>query len=75
MLAPVADTLLSEVARELERLVIERGKPKMAVSDNGSELTSNAILTRPGDIKGISRKRDGPRSIYQATERSVLRKS
>jgi putative transposase len=24
---------------------IERGKPKMVVSDNGSELTSNAILT------------------------------
>jgi putative transposase len=25
----------------------ERGKPKMVVSDNGSELTSNAILTSP----------------------------
>ena len=25
--------------------MIERGKPKMIVSDNGSELTSNAILT------------------------------
>lgn len=24
---------------------MERGKPKMVVSDNGSELTSNAILT------------------------------
>jgi len=24
--------------------MIERGKPKMVVSDNGSELTSNAIL-------------------------------
>src|SRR5213593_3456560 len=33
------------VGRELDRLVIERGKPKMVVSDNGSELTSNAILT------------------------------
>jgi hypothetical protein len=33
------------VARELDRLMIERGKPKMVVSDNGSELTSNAILT------------------------------
>lgn len=42
----VADTSLSRVtvARELDRLVIERGKPKMVVSDNGSELTSNAIL-------------------------------
>jgi putative transposase len=33
------------VVRELDRLMIERGKPKMIVSDNGSELTSNAILT------------------------------
>lgn len=32
-------------ARELDRLIIERGKPKMVVSDNGTELTSNAILT------------------------------
>ena len=46
-LALVADTSLSgaRVARELDRLMIERGKPKMVVSDNGSELTSNAILT------------------------------
>jgi len=27
--------------------LIERGKPKMVVCDNGSELTSNAILTGP----------------------------
>ena len=48
-LALVADTSLSgiRVARELDRLMIERGKPKMVVSDNGSELTSNAILTGP----------------------------
>ncbi len=46
-MALVADTSLSgaPVARELDRLVAERGKPKMVVSDNGSELTSNAILT------------------------------
>jgi len=46
-LALVADTSLSgsRVARELDRLIIERGKPKMVVSDNGTELTSNAILT------------------------------
>jgi putative transposase len=45
-LALVADTSLSgiRVARELDRLVMERGKPRMVVSDNGSELTSNAIL-------------------------------
>jgi putative transposase len=46
-LALVADTSLSgiRVVRELDRLIIERGKPKMVVSDNGTELTSNAILT------------------------------
>ncbi|VFU08472.1 Integrase (fragment) [Methylocella tundrae] len=42
----MADTSLSglRVARELDRLIHEHGKPKMVVSDNGSELTSNAIL-------------------------------
>lgn len=46
-LALLADTSLSgvRVARELERLIAERGKPKMIVSDNGTEFTSNAILT------------------------------
>jgi putative transposase len=46
-LALVADTSLSglRVARELDRLIIERGKPRTIVSDNGTELTSNAILT------------------------------
>src|ERR1700676_1219852 len=31
---------------ELDWLMIERGKPKLVVSDNSSELTSNALLTR-----------------------------
>jgi len=45
-LALVADTSLSgvRVARELDRLIAERGRPRMIVSDNGSEFTSNAIL-------------------------------
>jgi putative transposase len=45
-LALVADTSLSgvRVARELDRLITERGRPKMIVSDNGSEFTGNAIL-------------------------------
>ena len=45
-LAAVADTSFSggRVARELDRLIALRGKPKMIVSDNGTELTSNAIL-------------------------------
>lgn len=42
----VADKSLSgtRVARELARLVADRGRPRMIVSDNGSEFTSNAIL-------------------------------
>ncbi len=45
-LALVADTSLSgsRVARELTALLGERGKPLMLVSDNGTELTSSAIL-------------------------------
>lgn len=45
-LALVADTSLSgaRVARELDALVAVRGRPLMVVSDNGTELTSTAIL-------------------------------
>jgi putative transposase len=45
-LALVADTSISgrRVARELDRLVAERGRPTTIVSDNGTELTSNVIL-------------------------------
>jgi transposase InsO family protein len=45
-LALVADTSISghRVVRELTRLISERGKPLMIVSDNGTELTSSAIL-------------------------------
>jgi putative transposase len=45
-LALVPDTSISgiRVARELDQLLPDRGKPKMIVSDNGTELTSNAIL-------------------------------
>ena len=52
-LALVADTSISgiRVARELDRLLAERGKPKMIVSDNGTELTSNAILQWADDHK------------------------
>ena len=32
------------VARELDGIIQERGRPRMIVSDNGSEFTSNAIL-------------------------------
>ena len=42
----VADTSLSgtRVARELERLIDVRGRPQSIVSDNGTELTSRAML-------------------------------
>jgi putative transposase len=42
----VADTSLTapRVVRELDRLVELRGHPRMIVSDNGTELTSNAVL-------------------------------
>jgi putative transposase len=52
-LALVADTSISgiRVARELDRLLAERGKPKSIVSDNGIELTSNAILQWADDHK------------------------
>src|SRR6266508_3824765 len=52
-LALVAESSLSglRVARELDRLMIARGKPKMVISDNGSELTSNAILRWANDSR------------------------
>jgi putative transposase len=45
-LALLADTSLSgaRVARELDALVKTRGRPAMVVSDNGTELTSMAML-------------------------------
>ncbi len=45
-LALVADTSLSgaRVARELDALMVRRGRPRMVVSDNGTEFTSVAIL-------------------------------
>ena len=45
-LALVADTSLSglRVGRELDTIIAQRGKPAACVSDNGTELTSMAIL-------------------------------
>ena len=42
----VADTSLTapRVVRELDRIIETRGCPRMIVSDNGTEFTSNAIL-------------------------------
>ena len=45
-LALVPDTSISgvRVARELDRIITWRGRPEAVLSDNGTELTSNAIL-------------------------------
>ena len=45
-LALVADTSLSgvRVGRELDSIIARRGRPQTIVSDNGTELTSMAIL-------------------------------
>ncbi|WP_412050078.1 IS3 family transposase [Hoeflea sp. Naph1] len=52
-LAAVVDTSLSgiRVARELDQIAEMRGYPCMVVSDNGTELTSNAILKWQEDRK------------------------
>ena len=51
-LRAVVDTSISgrRVVRELTDLIAERSKPKMIVSDNGTELTSNAVLAWSGDV-------------------------
>jgi transposase InsO family protein len=50
-LAAIPDNSISgkRVARELTAVIAKRGKPKMIVSDNGSEFTSNAILSWAGE--------------------------
>jgi len=45
-LCPIADASLSgtRLAGELDSLTARRGKPRMIVSDNGTEMSSMAIL-------------------------------
>lgn len=45
-LAAIADTSLSgaRLARELDALIAWRGPPRLIVSDNGPEMTSQAVL-------------------------------
>lgn len=52
-LALVADTSLSgaRVTRELTEVIKRRGKPKIIVSDNGTELTSMVVLKWCQDTK------------------------
>ncbi len=51
-LRAVVDTSISgrRVVRELTDLVAERGVPKTIVSDNGTEMTSNAVLAWSGGV-------------------------
>ena len=53
-LALVPDTSISgvRVARELDRIIAWRGRPGAVTSDNGTELTSNAIL-KWADERGV----------------------
>jgi putative transposase len=50
-LRAVLDTSIlgKRVVRELSDLIAERGAPRMIVSDNGTELTSNAVLAWSDD--------------------------
>ena len=50
-LVAVPDTSISgrRVVRELTALIERRSKPGMIVSDNGTELTSNAVLAWRGE--------------------------
>ncbi|MFC3321358.1 IS3 family transposase [Mesorhizobium cantuariense] len=52
-LAAIPDTSISgrRVARELTELITQRGKPRMIVSDHGTEFTSNAILAWSKDYR------------------------
>ena len=52
-LRAVPDTSISgkRVVRELTALIAERGRPGMIVTDNGTELTSNAVLQWCSDAK------------------------
>ena len=61
-LALIPDTSLSgaRVARELDALIERRGRPRTCVSDNGTELTSMAILRVVRDERrGLTLHRTG----------------
>ena len=70
-LRAVPDTSISgrRVVRELTDLIAERGKPWMIVSDNGTELTSNAVLAWCGEV-GVEWHYIAPRKPMQKTATS-----
>jgi len=57
-LGTIVDTSIGgvRVVRELNEVLKKRGKPKKIISDNGTELTSNAVLqwTQGLGIHGIT---------------------
>ena len=74
-LALVVDTSLSgqRVARELDALIALRGRPFMVVSDNGTELTSRAILqwqedSRKHAVKAALRREISTSSFSRAIQ-------
>lgn len=66
-LAAVPDTSISgrRVVRELNELIANLGRPGMIVSDNGTELTSNAVLAWCGEI-GVEWHYIAPRRPMQS---------
>ncbi len=64
-LAAVRDTSISghRVVSDLTRLIAQRGKPGVIVGDNGTELTSNAVLAGmmgPGEQRLIEKYAQHP---------------
>ena len=80
-LALVPDTSISgiRVARELGRLMVAYGEPKTIVSDNGTELTSNAILRWTDDHKVewhyIAPGQTGSERLCRVLHRSLARRA
>jgi len=76
----VADTSLSgtRVARELDTVIAERGCPAMCVSDNGTELTSMAILRWSQETQ-IERHyiapANHPERLHRELQRSAARRA
>jgi putative transposase len=70
----VADTSLSglRVVRELDALIARRGRPLSCVSDNGTELTSMAIL-RWSQTRGVDWHYIAPGKPTQSLHRKLQR--
>jgi len=72
-LGAVPDASISgvRVARELSAIVARRGKPGMIISDNGTELTSNAILAWSAET-GVEWHHIAPRQAHAERLHRVL---